>query len=121
MQDWVVLNGVANASLIQGESNWLDCTQIQDLSFWLDLRNVTGTATLYYETSPSKDDGLFQPMVAGITLVTPAAAAVVMTNAMSGSALVPPAKWVRWRLGAGAGTFATTFRLYVTGNRVGVG
>ena len=82
LQDWVTIRCQTIASVAQSEPSWLPFSSFQDIVFWADVREVTnptgGAAnmTLAFETSPSKDDGLFQVMT-GAT-ITPITAAVAV-------------------------------------------
>src|ERR1700690_195606 len=101
-------------------------SSFQDIVFWADIREVTnpttgGSVNLVFETSPTKDDGLFTAMqtITGITgggLFTPLPKVILASGPT-----VPLATWVRWRLHpVGSSTLAwdATFRVLVAANRV---
>lgn len=127
LQDWTtirILNTIS--SVTQSEDCWLDVEPYQDLVIWTDVKSVTGspgTLTLTYETAPCKDDSFFSPIFTGFS---PAAAALpridkrLMTDAAT---LVPPAKWLRWKLGLSGATGAwdVTFRVWIAANSANLG
>lgn len=118
LADWTTISADGGAgvskvtSLAQASSGWLDVGDAEDLTFLLDVREVTGAVTMSYETSPAKDDASFVAMVKPFTLaVGTRAHAALFTNAV-----VPAARFVRWRLSnpGGSGTWDATFRLWVS-------
>ena len=123
LQDFITIRGSSIADVIQGESGWMGFSSFQDIVFWLDVREATlpsGGLTWYYETSPSKDNNLFTPMVNNaITSLTPGLQTLQKVILASGPS-VPLATWVRWRLSpSGTGTpWDATFRILVSANKV---
>ena len=126
LQDWITIRGSSIADVIQGESSWMGFSSFQDIVIWLDVREATfpttsGSLTWYYETSPTKDNNLFTPMVNNnLTSLTPGVQTLQKVILASGPS-VPLATWVRWRLSP-AGTTAppwdATFRVLAAANRV---
>lgn len=126
LQDWVTVrstNFAAANYIVQSESAWMPFSSFQDVIFWCDIREVgnpgTGTITLSFETSPTKDDSLFQAMVSQTSLApaTPLLLKVLLSNATT-----PLATWVRWKLSpvsGSAGPWDVTFRVLVAANMVG--
>ncbi len=43
LTDWITVRG-SNNTVTQSESEWLDLTQYEDLTFWIDVKEVTGAA-----------------------------------------------------------------------------
>lgn len=128
LQDWITIRSTNISDIIQGESDWMAFSSFQDIVFWADIRELTlptgGTpgVTMKFETSPTKDEVLFQTMastpVSVATPITPLPK-VILAAAPS----VPLATWVRWRLtpAGGAGPWDVTFRILVAANRVARG
>lgn len=120
LQDLVTVRSSLTTELVQSEAAWLDCSQYQDLVFWLDLRYANpaaGTITMHYETAPVKDPKLFVDVVSSFSIGT--TPGVIMTSALAEFASVPAASWLRWRLVGSATTWEACFRIYVTANRIG--
>jgi hypothetical protein len=64
LQDWITIRGSVT-TITQGEDGWLDLTAYQDLVFWVDCREVTGTTpAISFQTSPTKDESLFTTVIA---------------------------------------------------------
>jgi hypothetical protein len=86
-----------------------------DVTFWLEVRSVAnpgaGNVVLTYETSPSADDGCFQPLA---TVTLAASPSPVITKIPLGSnPAVPLARFVRWKLqGTQSGSWSTSFRVF---------
>lgn len=121
LQDWITIQGSgsgAGADVIQSKQDWLDLSSYQDVTFWLDVRDATAsTVTLTFETSPTADESLFQPMVAGTLLA--AAVTPTIVKAPMYSASVPIGRFLRWRLKATA-AWDVTFRVLVAANSPGL-
>jgi hypothetical protein len=119
LQDWITIRGVASGVVTQGESGWLDLAPYQDVSFWLDCREVFGsTPQIAFQTSPNKEDGLFQAMVGPINLtLTPSNPYRVL---LTQNPTVPLARWVRWQLTGPAGAWDATFRVLAACNALGL-
>jgi len=120
LQDYVTIRGITSVNVTQNESLWLDLTPYQDLVIWTDVREITGSVTVNFQTSPTKDESLFAP------LVTPFAGAtgVSQTKALMAGAAgsnVPIARYCRWVLTApGTGPWDMTFRVYIAANSPGM-
>ena len=97
-----------------------------DIVLWLDTKAVTlaglTSLTLAYETSPAKDESLFTPMVAAVTLV--AGTSPLITKVLvSQNPTVPLARYVRWRLiptGTPTGEYGACFRIFASANAIGL-
>ncbi len=86
LQDWITVRGdVSVSEIAQGEHEVLGVAPFQDVVFWLEIRAVTNgganapAVNITYETSPSKDEQLYVPMVAAFDM-----------RACSPGALPPP-------------------------------
>jgi hypothetical protein len=95
-------------SILQGEEAWLDVSEYDDIAFYLNVQNVTGTVTLTYQTSPLKDGDSFLSIGLPITLAAGARVDVVRARA----AFPAIARYVRWLM-TGSGTFDVTFSIDV--------
>lgn len=128
LQDWIRVSGSTSAAYIQESSGWLGLSSFQDAVFWLEIRKLTpplATALAFtIETSPTKDETLFQQMVSfsatGPTAVRdPKVLPVLLVNPPLGVAL---ATWVRWKIvPAASGSWDTCFRIFVSASKVSRG
>jgi hypothetical protein len=118
-QDWItVRTSGAITSVTQDEAQYLDLAGYQDLVFWLDVRENSGTnLAIAYQTSPTKDDSFFQDMVTAVTMT--AAATPTVTKALLASATCPIARWLRWKVYTSSGTLSATFRVIAAANPSG--
>ncbi len=117
LQDWVTIrahnSGAPNiTSIAQGADAWLDVGADEDFTAFLDVRELTAgsTMTLFYETAPTQQEQSFLPMIS----FTPGTGQRIdrLVSSVMG---VPPARFVRWRLGAtsGTGDWDITFRIWL--------
>jgi hypothetical protein len=120
LQDWITIRGASTvATITQGEDSWLDLTAYQDLVFWIDCREFTGTTpTITFQTSPTKDETLFTAIATATTLA--ASSTPVIVKALLASATVPIARYLRWQLNGPASTWDATFRVLVAANSPGM-
>ncbi len=77
LQDWITVRGdVSVSEIAQGEHEVLGVAPFQDVVFWLEIRAVTNgganapAVNITYETSPSKDEQLYVPMVAAFDMTS---------------------------------------------------
>jgi hypothetical protein len=121
LQRWLTVRGDAGAgvqSIVQGNGGWIDTGDAVDATFVVDCREAKlpadGVVTLNLETSPSKDEVSFAPVVPPMTLVGSAAPVVVRTILTPST--VPLARWLRWRLSTTAtgGVWDATMRIAMT-------
>jgi hypothetical protein len=121
LQDWTTIRGASGVSTItQDEDGWLDLAPYQDVVFWLDLKESTNTPMITFQTSPNKDDALFQALVPGTSLPTAGFSAPLVVSALMLNASVPVARWVRWQLTATTGTWDASFRVLIAANAPGI-
>jgi hypothetical protein len=114
LQDWITVGAHDTGgptSVIQSAHQYVDLGQFEDLVFYLDVRKYTGSVAASYETSPTRQDSSFLPMLAPITL---AAIGLRVDKAFFSTAAVPPARYVRWRLSTGGGAWSATLRIWMT-------
>lgn len=126
LQNWTTIRAGGSGTVVitQQETDWLDLAPYQDVVFWIDVKEVTGspTPTLYLQTSPTRDDTFFQTMVTqgtstGIPLA--AAAAPTVVSAFMLTAAVPLARLLRWQI-SGSAPWDATFRIAVAANSPGM-
>jgi hypothetical protein len=117
LQDWTTVRG-GTTTVTQAEREWLDLELYQDVIFWLQVSEQTGSPTLAYQTSPNKDESLFSSLLASPISVSVTASARVSQILML-SASVPLARYVRWQL-AGTPTWDATFRIVVAASGPGL-
>lgn len=122
LQDWLTMTSAASTKIVQNESDWLGLSSFQDIVFWIDVRGIVppaGGISIVLETSPTKDESLFQPMnIATVSAIaspfTPLPKTILSTNPS-----IPLATWVRWALMPLAATpWSLTFRILASANRV---
>jgi hypothetical protein len=117
LQDWTTIRGGVT-TVTQGESEWLDLTAYQDVVFWVDCREASGSPSIQFQTSPTKDDSLFMNMMSSATSLTAATAPVIVKATLS-AATNPLARFVRWSI-TGTVTWDATFRVLVAANSPGM-
>jgi hypothetical protein len=108
-------------NVTQDEDGYLDLSSFQDVFFYLDCKEFAGSpaSQIQFETSPTKDDSLFQVLTnCGPTAFT--VAVTVFKNILSTNPNVPLARYVRWKYVAASGTTDATFRVYVLANSPGM-
>ncbi len=118
MQDFITVRGQSTSlSATQSESSWLDLSMFQDVVAWLDVKEVTGTVTMAYQTGPTKDDILFQSVTAAFNV----AAGLAVTVMLKDTTTTPLSRWLRWQLACTGGTtpWDVTFRVLVAANAPG--
>ena len=118
LQDWTTIRGSVS-TVIQGEDNWLDLTEYQDVVLWIDCREATANnVTITFQTSPTKDEILFQTLATASTLVGQATPVVV--NATLTKAVTPVARYLRWVIAGSGSPWDATFRVLVAANSPGM-
>ena len=122
LQDWTTVGGAAGSTVIQGEKDWLDMSPFQDIVAWIDVRDATLTNTPFIklETAPSKDESLFMFMGSGAGIAMVGAPTPTVVQYLMGSATVPVAECLRWKIIGGAVTWQATFRILVAANAPGL-
>lgn len=132
LQDWITVRGDVSVSAItQAEHDVMGVAPFQDAVFWLEIRAVTNgganapAVNLAYETSPSKDESLFVPMVAAFDMMSvfsgspPAANPQVTKVLLAQNPDCPLGRWLRWKItvpGTISQTWDATFRILVCCN-----
>ena len=114
LADWTTLVGSTSASeIIQPANQWLDLPEHEDVIFFLDVKEVGGTVTMSYETSPSRQSSQFVPMIAPISLSVTSQPRV--DRALFAANSFPLARFLRWRVqGSGVGSpWDVTFRIWI--------
>ncbi len=113
----LTIRGAANTSVIQDVGQWLFTGPFQDITFLVDVAEMTNSPTMMsIETAPSKDPAMF------LTAVSPQVATSFGVGLNTGNVLlvanpgVPIGAWTRWKLNAPAATWDVTFRILATGN-----
>jgi hypothetical protein len=125
MQPWKTIRASSVVtSVTQTENCWLDLTPYQDIVAWLEVKEVSvggGTnVQMAYQTSPTKDDSLFQGVVAAFNVAT----GVTTTVMLKDSATITLCRWLRWQLtvtGSPSSTWDAVFRIFIAANVVGRG
>ena len=122
MQDWITIRGSSNTPVTQGEIGWLDMSAYQDINFWVDVREFSGstTPTLYFQTSPNKEDLLFAAPAGAMASLTLTLTPSNPYRVLLATASVPIARYVRWQLIGPNSAWDATFRVLVTANALGL-
>ncbi len=117
LQDWVTIRaknsaGTLITSLAQGADAWIDVGDFEDFTFFLDVRELTlgSTQTVFYETAPTQQETSFRAMASFVPTTGQRVDRVI--SSVTG---VPPARFIRWRLGAtsNTGDWDITFRIWL--------
>lgn len=124
-QDWITISSATNGDIIlQTERDWLDMSPYQDVVAWLDVREASGSGGSYpllaLETAPIKDQNLFKEMNATATEMVPSATSATVIQSLMGSAAVPVAQWLRWKITGRTTPWYVTFRLFIAANAPGL-
>ena len=126
LQNWTTIRAqTGGTTIIQDEDDWMGFSSFEDIVFWIDMREATvpasQTLTLALQSSPSKDEALFQTMVsAAWTSASSAGLVTPLPKVIQAQApAVPLATWLRWQLSlsAGASPWDITFRVLLAANR----
>ena len=117
LQDWTTVQGGSNATLTQGEADWLDLSVYQDAVLWLLAAQASGSPLITFQTSPTEDEAFFTAVSPQSTLV--AASAPTILSVLMLSSTVPIARFLRWQI-TSSSAWSTTFRAIVSANRPGV-
>jgi len=115
-QDWNTVRGsVAGTVVTMQESDYVDLMPFQDVVAFLEVSEIFNGINIRFETSPTKDDNLFQLIDASVAF---APTVGVATKVMRYSAVaVPLARFFRWKFSGGAtGAWSCTFRLWLSPN-----
>lgn len=107
-----------NNTVTQSESQWLDLFGYQDLIAYVQTFEVTGlptATTLNIQTSPTRDDSLFQTAA---TIATVSVSTQVLKAILSTNPAVPLMRWVRWQLTSTATPFDVNMRIFVSANSI---
>ena len=115
MQDWVTTRG-NGVTVIQSAPLWIRTARLQDAFFSLDVRETASPGvTFSIETSPNRDDALFQACVAGFQPAVGMNYSKVIASLATTS--VPIAEWTRWKIVFASGSISDiTFRVLMHGN-----
>jgi hypothetical protein len=71
LQGWTAVGGSSSLlSIPQAANLWFDLAEHEDVSFTLEVREVTGTVSMNYETSPSFEDASFLACITPFSIAT---------------------------------------------------
>jgi len=121
LQDWITIQGSGTSTtILQSEDGWLDMSPYQDVCAWVDVREQANNPTLWFETSPSADAELFVKMhTTAVSLTVPATPTPQVIQLLMGSAAVPIARYLRWRID-GTTPWEVTMRILIAANAPGL-
>lgn len=112
LTDWTSIGGDGSVtSITQPASQWKDLPDHEDAVFFLEVKELTGTVTILYESGPTCQDQLFVPVIPGFTMTT----GKKVDRALFSTGGFPLCRYLRWRLmGSNAGaSWTATFRVWV--------
>jgi len=109
VQDWVTIRvgGSNNSTATQGADSWIDLQDAEDLVLFLDVREVTGSPHMGYQTSPTKQETSFVNMLPAFNIAT----GVRIDRVFANIAPIPVARFMRWQISNANGA-DVTFRLW---------
>jgi len=117
-QDLTTVRVASGVAVIQPEADYVDLAGYREVFVWLDVREVTPTATpptIAFQSAVTKDESLF----ATILSASPSAVGLSVLSAIP-ELTTPFSRWFRWQLSAPVGAAGDmTFRLWVVANRSG--
>jgi hypothetical protein len=110
LTDWLTVRTRSDSPpIVQSAYAWLDLPEHEDVIFYLDVKEVTGTVFLSYDTSPARHEGSFVSMLSFTT--TPG---LRIDRVPFRTALVPLARFLRWSMSTSSpGTSDATFRIWI--------
>jgi hypothetical protein len=116
LQEWNTVRGnLTTTTVTQQEHHYADLLHFQDVSLYMETSDMSGSPTITFQTSPTRDDNLFQAMDATGTFI-PAVGVTVRTLRYS-NVSVPLARFVRWKFtGSTAAPWSCTFRIWLSPN-----
>lgn len=112
LTDWTAMSGSSSVSSItQPAAQWLDLPDHEDAVFFLEVKELSGTVTMIYESSPTCQDQLFVPVIPAFTMAT----GPKVDRALFSTGGFPLCRFLRWRLTGsnGASSWGSTFRIWV--------
>ncbi len=113
LSDWIAISGSSSVtSITQPASQWKDLADHEDAVFFLEVKELSGTVTMFYESSPTCQDQLFVPVIPAFTM----AAGKKVDPALFSTGGFPLCRYLRWRLtgsNAGGAPWSSTFRIWV--------
>jgi hypothetical protein len=116
LQDWNTVRGnFTTVTVTQQESDYADLAPFQDVVVFIEVADVAGTPTIQIQTSPTKDDVLFQSMDATASF-NPSVGVATKVLRYS-SVTVPLARYLRWKFTtASSAPWSCTFRIWLSPN-----
>ena len=112
LQDLVTIRGAAGQQIVQSATSWLDLGELEDITIFTDVREVSAGVTMKIETAAVAHDAAFVQLVPSFTLATGLRTDVIPASLAN----VPPARFIRWNLSVAPGaTGDATFRIWIAG------
>jgi hypothetical protein len=131
LQDWTTVTSNVSApnpniTVNQPEPCWLDVSDFQDFAIYVEVANTSSAATLYIQTSPTKDEAFFGAAGPGggraiVTFSPLSTSGVQGIQVVRWNGPVPnqlAAAWMRWQVSFN-NPGAPSFRIWVVGNQAG--
>lgn len=119
LQDTITVRGKSGATVTQSEVDWLDLEAHDDVTIWLELREVTpstgASVILRIQTSPTKDEAFFNAAnLWSPDLVTLTPGVQTPEKVLLASSNPALARYVRWQLTCTTADFDATMRIVVS-------
>jgi hypothetical protein len=108
VQEYVTIRGTQSTPVIQPRYGWLDLGDYEDVILYLDVREVTPTPSITFETAPAAIDSAFAQLVAPIAL----SVGVTTVSLFASRGGISPARFIRWHATGSTGTWDATFRIW---------
>lgn len=119
MQDWITIRGTSSTTPVaMSQSDWLMTAPFQDISFYLDVREVAGPVAVKFETAPSRDDAQGSSLFVAMASLSVSTVGQTVTNVYAANANFPVSHWTRWSLTGPGSAWDITFRVMAAGNSI---
>jgi hypothetical protein len=120
LQDWTTVHATnATSGFTQTDCGWLELVGFRDLTAWIHVAAATvdASVTVNLETSPTRDENLFQTLT---TTSVGAGGAVYVAISRARFASVPLARVLRWKVAKSnaSSDWSIAFRVLVALNPV---
>lgn len=114
LQPWISIGGSTSSVVVtQQESCYVDLTAYTSVVAYAEVSDVAEGGTITYQTSPTKDETLWQDVTAALSPSVGTNTTIMRYE----SATVPPARWFRWKCVGSASNWRLTFRIWLSCTR----
>jgi hypothetical protein len=99
----------SSAQVIQSGTEWLDLGNYEDLVLYTDVRELSGSASMAFETAAVRQDSAFMPLIPAFPMAVGLRTDIVQASL----AKLPPLRYLRWNITFGAVASDVTFRIWL--------